>query len=86
MKIQISLAVSILTLIVSYIAYAEWSYQKKDDSTDQFRQAEINRYQTEIDLINLKSEIPGQVLTPMDKYQLKYFKDKRDNLQKEGSK
>jgi len=72
----------LLVALAGTIVYAENQYAKETDINASFKTIQIERYQDKINFLGYK-ETQG-TMSPEEKWEHQYFKDKRDNLLKGG--
>lgn len=82
MRLQISTIIALIGMIVAAVVYAEETYVRKGDIYSRLKQMQVEQYQVRIDVLN--NAKAHEKLNPTQRWELEYFKDKRDNLQKGG--
>ena len=70
----------LMLALIGGAVYAENEYAKEADINQSLQVIQIERYQDKINFLGYK-EIQNTI-TPDQKWELQYFKDKRDNLLK----
>lgn len=69
---------TILAMITATVVYAENQYAKTADIQTQIQTMQVQRWQERIDILSNLKEHQG--LTPEQRWELKYFSDKKQNL------
>ena len=70
----------LIVVLISATVYAENKYAKQDNIDQSIQAIQIERYQDKINYLRFK-EKQGNI-TPDQRWELDYYKDKRENLLK----
>lgn len=81
-KAHIAEWLTIVSMLIGAVVYAEQNYAKDKDIQSQFTALRVEQYQTKIDLLHNIEVHKG--LSLEQQWELKYFQDKRDNVLKKS--
>lgn len=81
---QLAEYLTILAALAGAVVYAENEYAKDSTIQNQFQQLQVDRWQERIDILSNKKEHAG--LTTEQRWELRYYTDKRNNFLKSTGK